>query len=108
MKHPLQFALLGGALVAAAALIGGQAAGVGGLVALVAQTGAVALLRPAMDGPQGPFFARWLGGMAIRALAIGALLAFAATHRAQILTEPRLEFGDPHLLHDYIITRNSH
>jgi hypothetical protein len=84
VKHPLQFALLGGALVVAAALIGGQAAAVGGMVALVAQTGAVALLRPAMDGPQGPFLARWLGGMAIRALALAALLAYAATHRARL------------------------
>jgi hypothetical protein len=84
VKHPLQFALLAGALVVAAALIGGQAAAVGGMVALVAQTGAVALLRPAMDGPQGPFLARWLGGMAIRALALAALLAYAATHRARL------------------------
>lgn len=82
MKSHLQFLLLGGVLVAVAGAIGGRAAGVGGVVALVAQTGAVALLRPAMDGPQGPFFARWLGGMAIRALAVGALLAYAATHRA--------------------------
>ena len=84
MKPYLLLVALGGVLVAAAAAIGGVAASVGGMVALVAQGGAVALLRPAMDGPQGPFFARWLGGMAIRALAIGTLLAYAATHRAGI------------------------
>ena len=84
MKSHLQFLLLGGVLVAVAAAIGGRAAAVGGLVALVAQGGAVALLRPAMNGPQGPFFTRWLGGMAIRALAVGALLAYAATHRARL------------------------
>ena len=84
MKRPFQFALLGVVLVGVAVALGGPAAGVGGMVALVAQMGAVALLRPAMSGPQGPFFARWLGGMAIRALAIGALLAYAATHRARL------------------------
>src|SRR5205807_3769230 len=44
----LLLAGLGAVLVAAAALIGGRAAGVGGAVALGAQLGAVALLRPAM------------------------------------------------------------
>ena len=84
MKPYLLLSGLGAVLVATAALIGGQAAAVGGLVALVAQTGAVALLRPAMDGPQGPFLARWIGGMAIRALALAALLAYAATHRTRL------------------------
>jgi hypothetical protein len=84
VKPYLLLSGLGAVLVATAALIGGQAAAVGGLVALVAQTGAVALLRPAMDGPQGPFLARWIGGMAIRALALAALLAYAATHRTRL------------------------
>lgn len=84
MKPYLLMALLGAVLVAVAAAIGGRAAGVGGVVAVAAQTVAVALLRPAMDGPQGRFFARWLGGMAIRALAVGALLAYAVTHRARL------------------------
>jgi hypothetical protein len=80
----LLLAVLGGMLVAAAAAIGGRAASVGGMVAVAAQAGAVALLRPAMDAPQGRFLARWLGGMAIRALAVGALLAYAATHRTRL------------------------
>jgi hypothetical protein len=84
VKSYLLLSGLGAVLVATAALIGGQAAAVGGLVALVAQTGAVALLRPAIDGPQGPFLARWIGGMAIRALALAALLAYAATHRTRL------------------------
>ena len=75
---------LGATLVGVAAVIGGRAAGIGGVVAVAAQTAAVALLRPAMTTPQGPFFARWLGGMAIRALAVGALLAYAVTHRARL------------------------
>lgn len=57
------------------------AAAVGGSVALVAQVCAVALLKPAMRAPTPTFMARWLGGMGIRFLAMGALLAWAATHR---------------------------
>lgn len=84
MKPFLLLALLGGVLAAAAAAIGGRAAGVGAAVAVAAQAGAVALLRPAMDAPQGAFLARWIGGMAIRALAVGALVAYAATHRTRL------------------------
>ena len=69
MKPYLLLLMLGGALAAVAAAIGGRAAGIGGLVAVAAQGGAVALLRPAMDAPQARFFARWAGGMALRALA---------------------------------------
>lgn len=76
--------MLGGALVAAAAAIGGRAAGVGGMVAVAAQAGAVALLRPAMRAPQETFLARWLGGTALRALAVGSLVAYAATHRTRL------------------------
>jgi hypothetical protein len=75
---------LGGALAAVAAAIGGRAAGLGGVVAVAAQAGAVALLRPVMDAPQARFFMRWVGGMALRALAVGALVAYAATHRARL------------------------
>ena len=84
MKAYLLLLGLGAVLVAAATAIGGRAAGIGGLVAVAAQLIAVALLRPAMDAPQARFFARWLGGMAIRALAVGALLAYAVTHRARL------------------------
>jgi hypothetical protein len=84
VKPYLLLAALGAVLVATAAAIGGRAAGVGGVVAVAAQTLAVALLRPAMHAPQERFMARWLGGMAIRALAVGALLAYAVTHRARL------------------------
>jgi len=76
---------LGAVLVAVAAVIGGgRAAAIGGVAALAAQLGAVALLRPAMRAPQPLFMARWFGGMGIRALALGAVLAIAATHRAAL------------------------
>jgi hypothetical protein len=75
---------VGGMLVGAAALIGGVAAGIGGAAALTAQTAAVMLLRPAMAALQPVFMGRWLGGMAIRAGMLGALLAVAATHRASL------------------------
>jgi hypothetical protein len=79
---------LGAVLVAVATVIGGRAAGIGGGVALAAQLGAVALLRPAMRAPQPVFLARWLAGMGVRALALGAVLAFAATHRAALAPLP--------------------
>ena len=71
-------------LVALAAWVGGRGAVIGGAVALAAQLGAVALLRPAMEAPYRVFMARWLGGMGIRALSLGGLLAVAATHRAAL------------------------
>jgi len=77
----LLLAALGAVLVTAMVLLGGWAAGIGGLVALAAQLVAVALLRPVMGGPQPAFMARWLGGMGVRALALGSVLAVAATHR---------------------------
>jgi hypothetical protein len=73
---------VGAGLVLAAGLIGGWAAALGGAAALVAQLAAVAVLRPAMGAPQAEFTARWLGGIGIRALGLGALLAVVATHRA--------------------------
>ena len=75
---------LGAVLVAMAAVMGGRAAAIGGLVGLAAQLGAVTLLRPAMRAPQPLFMARWFGGMGIRALSLGAVLAIAATHRATL------------------------
>ena len=77
--------LLGlGAVLVAVTFAGGRSAGIGGAAALAAQLGAVALLRPAMRAPQPVFMARWLSGMGLRALAAGAVLAFAATHRAAL------------------------
>jgi hypothetical protein len=76
--------LLGGVLVVAAASLGGQAAGIGGGVALAAQLWAVVLLRPSMHAPTPQFMGRWLGGMAIRVLALAALLVWSATHRGTL------------------------
>jgi hypothetical protein len=82
-SYPLLLAL-GGVLVVVVTWLGGRSAGIGGVVALGAQLGAVALLRPAMRAAQPVFMARWLGGMGVRALALGALLAVAATQRAAL------------------------
>jgi hypothetical protein len=79
---------LGVVLVGVVVALGGRAAGIGGAAALLAQLAAVALLRPAMRASQPVFMARWLGGMGLRALALGAVLAFAATHRAVLAPLP--------------------
>jgi hypothetical protein len=78
------FFALGVGLVVAETVLGGTPAGIGGGVALLAQTWAVAILKPKTLAPNPQFMARWLGGMGIRFLAAGALLAWAATHRASL------------------------
>ena len=65
---------------------------VGGGVAVLAQVWAVLLLRPKMRAPNPEFMARWLGGMAIRFLALGALVVWIITHRASFPPLPAL-FG---------------
>jgi hypothetical protein len=77
-------AALGVGLVAVVTVFGGKPAAIGGSVALVAQLWAVALLRPAMRAPNPQFMARWLGGMGIRAVALGGLIAWSATHMASL------------------------
>jgi len=62
----------------------------GGGVAVIAQVWAVLLLRPKMRAPNPEFMARWLGGMAIRFLALVAVAAWAATHRSSIPPVPAL------------------
>ena len=80
---------LGAVLVAVAAVIGGgRAAAIGGVAALAAQLGAVALLRPAMRAPQPLFMARWFGGMGLRALALGVVLAIAANWARTAVAAP--------------------
>jgi hypothetical protein len=74
----------GAVLIAGAAVLGGRGAAIGGAVGLAAQLWAVALLRPAMRAPNPQFMARWLGGMGIRALVLGALLVWSVTHRAAL------------------------
>ena len=81
---------LGLALVVVAGMMGGKAAGIGGGVALIAQTWAVLLLRPGMRAPNPQFMARWLGGMGIRFLALGVLGAWSVTHRASLPPVPAL------------------
>ena len=75
---------LGLGLIGVAAALGGAPAGIGGGVALGAQLWAVALLRPKMGAPTPEFMGRWLGGIAIRFVAVGALMIWAATHRASL------------------------
>jgi hypothetical protein len=75
---------LGALLVAGAGALGGRAAAIGGATGVVAQVWAVALLRPKMGARTPEFMARWLGGMAIRLLALTALMVWSATHRAAL------------------------
>lgn len=84
MKALALLVALGAGLVAVAAVLGGRPAGIGGGVALVAQVWAVALLRPKMGAPTPEFMGRWLGGIAIRFLALGGVTVWAATHRASL------------------------
>ena len=92
MKSLAVLLALGIVLVAVAAALGGKPAAIGGAVALVAQLWAVALLRPKMRAPNPQFMARWLGGMGIRFLALGALVVWMITHRASFLPIPAV-FG---------------
>jgi hypothetical protein len=88
VKPYLLLVALGVALIVAAWALGGKPAAIGGAVALLAQIWAVALLRPGMRAPNPAFMGRWLGGMGIRLLALGALLVWAATHRATLAPVP--------------------
>ena len=81
MRAYLALAALGGALIGAAWWLGGRAGAIGGAVALAAQITAVALLRPAMRDPTPRFLVRWLGGMAVRAVALTTLLAVSVARR---------------------------
>lgn len=69
-------------------LIGSWSAGVGGLVAVVAQTGAVLLIRPAIGAPNKEFVPRWLAGIALRAALVIGLVVFAALHRSLLSPLP--------------------
>lgn len=80
MKALALLVALGAGLVVIAAALGGRGAAIGGGVALVAQVWAVALLRPKMGAPTPEFMGRWLGGMAVRLLALAALMVWSATH----------------------------
>jgi hypothetical protein len=72
-------AALGVGLVGVAGALGGRPAVVGGSVAVVAQMWAVALLRPKMGAPTSEFMGRWLGGVAIRFVAVLVLVIWSAS-----------------------------
>lgn len=74
MKHYAVLVALGAALTAMVWWLWEWPAAVGGGVGLAAQLWAVALLRPVMGAPTPRFMGRWLGGMAVRALALVVLL----------------------------------
>ena len=74
MKPYALLVAAGGALIAVVGLVWGRPAAMGGAVGLAAQVWAVALLRPAMGAPSARFMGRWLGGMAVRALALVVVL----------------------------------
>lgn len=76
--------VLGAALATAAGLIGGRGAAFGGALAVAAQVWAVALLRPVMRAPNPAFMARWLGGTAIRTVAMVLAVGVAAMNRATL------------------------
>lgn len=57
------------------------AAAFGGLVALIVQVVAVALLRPAMYAPHQVFLVRWLAGIGVRALGLGVVVVAVVTRR---------------------------
>jgi len=82
MRSVLWLLIVGLGLVVIAGVVGGSTAVVGGSVALLAQTWAVLLLRPVMGAPNPQFMARWLGGMAIRFIALASLVVWSVTHRA--------------------------
>lgn len=92
MKTWALFLAIGVGLVVVAMVVGGKPAAIGGGAALVAQFWAVSLLRPKMRAPNPEFMARWLGGMAIRFLGLGALVVWIITHRASFPPLPAV-FG---------------
>ena len=63
---------------------------VGGAIAVIAQTWAVLLLRSKLRATNPEFMARWLGGMAIRFLALVALAGWTITHPGSIPPVPAL------------------
>ena len=88
MKPYLLLVLIGAGLSAVVTLFGGWSAGVGGVVAVVAQTGAVLLIRPVIGAPNKTFVPRWLAGMALRATLVIGLVVYAALHRGTLAPLP--------------------
>ena len=88
MKPYVTLAAAGAALTAVVTLFGGWSAGVGGVVAVVAQVGAVLLIRPVIGAPNKTFVPRWLLGMALRAALVIGLVVYAAQHRSLVAPLP--------------------
>lgn len=84
MKPYLLLVTVGLGLTVVVTLFGGWSAGVGGVVAVVAQTGAVLLIRPVYRAPSKTFNPRWLAGMGLRAALVIGLVVYAAQHRSQL------------------------
>ena len=84
MKPYLLLVAVGLGLAAGVTLLGGWSAGVGGVVAVVAQTGAVLLIRPVIGAPNKTFVPRWLAGMGLRAAVVLGVVVYAALHRSQL------------------------
>ena len=81
MKPYLALVAIGLGLTVVVTLFGGWSAGVGGVVAGIAQTGAVLLIRPVIGAPNKEFVPRWLAGMVLRAGLVIGLVVYAALHR---------------------------
>lgn len=88
MRPYLILAAIGLSLTVVVTLFGGWSAGVGGVVAVVAQTGAVLLIRPVIGAPNKEFVPRWLAGMALRAVLVIGLVIYAAQHRSVLAPLP--------------------
>ena len=88
MRSYLTLWAAGFGLTALVTLLGGWSAGVGGVVAVVAQTGAVLLIRPVIGAPNVTFVPRWLFGMALRAALVIGLVIYAAMHRSTLAPLP--------------------
>ena len=84
MKSYLVLVAVGLGLTVVVTLFGGWSAGVGGVVAVAAQTGAVLLIRPVIGAPNKTFVPRWLAGMGLRAALVIGLVVYAALHRSQL------------------------
>ncbi len=88
MKPYVLLMVVGIGLSAIVTLFGGWSAGVGGVVAVAGQTGAVLLIRPVIGAPNKVFVPRWLAGMALRATLVIGLVVFAALHRSVLAPLP--------------------
>ena len=88
MKRYLALVAVGLGLTLVVAWLGGRSAAVGGVVAIVAQTGALLLIRPVIGAPNKAFVPRWLLGMVIRAALVIGLVLYAAAHRSVVAPLP--------------------